>query len=601
MKQEIKKKIVKFTDLDAWQEAHKLVLVIYEITREFPKEELSGLSIQMRRVGTSITSNIAEGFSRGFLKEKIQFYSIAQGSVTELQNQLLIARDVGYIAKEKFEKIITQTVKVHKIINGLIKKSRSFLPNSSFLIPKSKGIITVYVLVFGAIFLILLGGLLGFILLQLRQSAQKVAWNQSFHIAEAGINYYRWCLNNEVTENCQTEKDYFDPAGNLIGHFSLEITSQENCGQIIQKRIVSTGWTNNFSDIKRKITTLYAKESVGKYSYLINDNLWVGSDHEIRGPFHSNGGIRFDGENQSIVTSARDSWLCTRSFGCNYLICPSDCIRENLACDCPGVFTTTNVSNPDLFDFPVSPFDFTGITVDLAQMKNIAQSSGIYLPPSNTINPQGKGYHLIFENDGRVEVRIITDLSQTFAYSLEEDWHYDYFTITNEYLYNTYIIPSACSVIFIEDNLWPEGVVKGKIAVASANLINPNLDTDVILERNFDYSVKDGSDGLILLGERNILIGPNSPNIMELRGIFIAQKGRFSRNHYPNNIREKLEIYGSIISNGRVGTKWVSGSQVVSGYLERESYFDRNLIYNPPVFTPNIGSDFKLVDWEEIR
>jgi len=114
----------------------------------------------------------------------------------------------------------------------------------------AKGIITTYVLVFGSIFLIMLAGLLGFMLLQLRQSAQKIAWNESLEIAEAGMNYYRWCLNNEVEANCQTQKDYYDSAGNLIGKFSLEITSAQNCGQTIQKKIVSTGWTNKFPNIK---------------------------------------------------------------------------------------------------------------------------------------------------------------------------------------------------------------------------------------------------------------------------------------------------------------------------------------------------------------
>ena len=229
-------------------------------------------------------------------------------------------------------------------------------------------------------------------------------------------------------------------------------------------------------------------------------------------------------------------------------------------------------------------------------MKNSAQANGVYLGPS----PSGKGYHIKFLDNGTFEAWVITNLSSTYAYSLEEGWHYDYFTITGEYLYNTYAIPSNCSAIFIEDNIWPEGVVKGKVAVASANLIEANKDTDIILLGDIDYSINDGSDGLTLTGERNVLIGPQSPNQMELRGIFIAQKGRFSRNHYPDNFREKLEIYGSIISNGRVGTKWTSGSQVVSGYQNRESYFDANLVYNPPIFTPFIDSDFMILNWEEI-
>jgi hypothetical protein len=470
--------------------------------------------------------------------------------------------------------------------------------NKLFLNNKASALI--YVLVFGFIFLILLGGLLGFILFQLRSSEQKLAYNTSFHIAEAGINYYRWCLNNGL-ENCLTDKDYADPQGQVIGHFNIEAITGSMCGQTTKIQIISTGWTNKFPDIKRKIRVLYGKESIATFSYLLNNNVWIGSDHIIRGPYHSNGGIRFDGANQSTVSSAVNNWSCTSSFGCNYPSCPLGCTPQNSSCICPGVFTSTQVSNPGLFDFPVASFDFVGVTVDLVKIKQAAQAYGVYLPPSNTINSNARGYHLKFKNNGTFEVWIITGLSPTYAYSIEEDWHYDYFTITNEYYYNTYNIPPSCSAIFVEDNIWPEGIVKGKTTLASANLINPNLDTDVILQGSIDYSILDGSDGLLLIGERNILIGPNSPDQMKLRGIFVAQKGRFSRNHYPNNIRNSLNIFGSIISNGRVGTQWTSGSQIVSGYRNRESYFDSNLIYDAPVFTPSLVSDFKLIQWEEIK
>lgn len=118
-------KIKSFTDLNAWQEGHKLVIEIYQITKIFPKEELFGLTNQIKRAAVSITSNIAEGFSRQSLKEKAQFYSIARGSVTEIQNQLLIAKDVKYFTTDKFNKIAGQTVVVHKLINGLIKYLKS--------------------------------------------------------------------------------------------------------------------------------------------------------------------------------------------------------------------------------------------------------------------------------------------------------------------------------------------------------------------------------------------------------------------------------------------------------------------------------------------
>lgn len=116
-----------FTDLDAWKEGHTLVLMVYQFTKLFPRDELFGLTSQIRRCAVSITSNIAEGFSRNSWKEKVQFYAIALGSVTELQNQLLIARDVGYIERKIFTEVAEQTVKVNKILNGLIKASKRFI------------------------------------------------------------------------------------------------------------------------------------------------------------------------------------------------------------------------------------------------------------------------------------------------------------------------------------------------------------------------------------------------------------------------------------------------------------------------------------------
>lgn len=116
-------KIKSFTDLDAWKQAHQLVLLIYTATKNFPKTENYSLIDQMRRSAISISSNIAEGFSRQSKKEKRQFYFTAKGSLTELQNQLLVARDVNYLLKHDFQLITQQTVRVHKLINGLIKSA----------------------------------------------------------------------------------------------------------------------------------------------------------------------------------------------------------------------------------------------------------------------------------------------------------------------------------------------------------------------------------------------------------------------------------------------------------------------------------------------
>ena len=118
-------KITSFTKLIAWQKGHQLVLEIYKITEKFPRQEMFGLISQIRRAAVSVTSNIAEGFSRISYKEKIRFYSMSLGSLTEIQNQLLVAKDIGYISLDNFNNLASQTVEISKIINGLIKASRN--------------------------------------------------------------------------------------------------------------------------------------------------------------------------------------------------------------------------------------------------------------------------------------------------------------------------------------------------------------------------------------------------------------------------------------------------------------------------------------------
>src|SRR3989344_9442553 len=107
-------KIITFTDLNTWKEGHKLVIMIYRVTEKFPSKERFSLVDQIRRAVVSITSNIAEGFSRQGIKEKIQFYLMAKGSLTEVQNQLYVAKDVGYLNNNDFDLIMNQTVVVNK-------------------------------------------------------------------------------------------------------------------------------------------------------------------------------------------------------------------------------------------------------------------------------------------------------------------------------------------------------------------------------------------------------------------------------------------------------------------------------------------------------
>lgn len=116
-------KIYNFTDLNCWKEAHRLAILIYKATQSFPKDERFSLIDQIRRSAVSVTSNIAEGFGRNTAKDKSQFYAIARGSIYELESQLLIARDLGYLRVNDFDDFKAILTSTGKMLSGLIKSA----------------------------------------------------------------------------------------------------------------------------------------------------------------------------------------------------------------------------------------------------------------------------------------------------------------------------------------------------------------------------------------------------------------------------------------------------------------------------------------------
>ncbi len=115
-------KIDRFEQLEVWQEAHKLVLSVYRVTKEFPGEEKFGMVTQMRRAAVSIPANIAEGFKRYGLQDKIRFYNTAEGSLEELKYFFILSRDLEYVASNG--DLMSQAETVGRLLNGLISSTK---------------------------------------------------------------------------------------------------------------------------------------------------------------------------------------------------------------------------------------------------------------------------------------------------------------------------------------------------------------------------------------------------------------------------------------------------------------------------------------------
>lgn len=477
---------------------------------------------------------------------------------------------------------------------------------TQILQPQSLGYLLVLVLVFGSIFFLITASFFGYVVTQGKVIDQKVELQRALDIAEAGMNYYKWYLAhypNDTTNGTggvgPYVHTYIDPEGAAIGEFSLQVASTTYCGDVSSIEVSSTGHTYSDPTIERTITARYARPSVAEYAYIINSNVWAGADRVIVGPYHSNGGIRMDGTNNSTVTSGQASWTCTNSYGCT-----PDSVRD-------GVFTSTANANPALFSFPSAPINFAGLSVDLAQMQDRAQNAGgIYLPPSGAY-----GYRVRFNSGGTITVYRVTNTTQYWGYTTEDSWQQERHVMSATTLVGSYPISASCPLIFVQDKVWLEGDVNQKVTIAAADVGSIAINPQIILNDNINYTST--SSGLLAIAEQDVLVGLSVPTDMALNGIFVAQNGRFGRNHYcqscsvsgnsrglpssldPYVIRSSLTINGTIVSYGREGTKWTSAGVHTSGFANRSNAYDRDLVSNPPPLVPKTSDVYVVTDWKD--
>jgi len=466
------------------------------------------------------------------------------------------------------------------------------------------GAILTLVLIFSAVFLLSLSGVIGFVLTQYKHSQRRVARLQALEIAEAGLNYYRWILAHDP-ENYKTTtslvKDYYDPAGGLIGKFELNIIPPTGCVPAV--RISSTGWTTDFPNLKRTVKIRYAQPALAKYAFLTNSNVWFGDTESLKGPFHSNGGIRMDGDQNALSTSAKETYICGAEHGCTQATCSSPCQWTVNGCECPGIWGQGSGQSRGLWLYPVPAIDFAGITRDLAQLKDLAQTSGIYLPQL------GLGYHIIFQGD-KIDIYRVTQLENPVWGFDGEKWVRESNDIKNETAYQLDVpLPDDCAPIFVEDNVWVDGVIDGRATLVAARLPDSSSNNaKIIINGNITYATDDSVLGLI--GQKDILIPLKSPDDLTIQAALLAQKGHVFRYYYPYwpwepyrtyAIRNRIQVYGSIITNTIWTFSWVNNlNQIVSGYQTTETSYDSNLTYNPPPYFPTAGQP-EVMGWEEVE
>lgn len=443
------------------------------------------------------------------------------------------------------------------------------------------GNILLAAVVFGFIsFTLIVAGVSSYAINENRASGRKHGREMAFQIAEAGINYYRWHLAHNKTDYQDGTgqsgpyiHEYKDKEGNIIGHYSLDITVPASGSTVVT--VISTGWLDSQPESRRKIKARIGFPSLADYAFLTNGDIWIGDNEEVHGKMHANGGIRFDGTGDAPITSAVPTYLCKEHLGCG-----------NIAK--PGIWGDGTPQS--YWQFPVPAKDFQAVTAKLAEIKVGAQNGGIYLTSSGK-----QGWRLQFLASGKIN---ISKVNTTNCYKGQDvnDTKYVWYCVDAKTYGPTseYDVP-ANGYVYVEDMVWVDGTINGRVTVGTA------AGKSIIINGNLLYTAKDGNHVLGLIAEQDILVPHNSLDNLEVDAAVLAQNGSAQRYYYPGDMKDSLTIYGSIISNGLWTWSWVSGGgSIVSGYRNTISTYDANLTYGPPPAFP-VGSEYHLISWEEIK
>ena len=364
-----------------------------------------------------------------------------------------------------------------------------------------------------------------------------------------------------------------------MGKFSLTITPPDAGSSIVT--IESVGWTDKYPKMKRTITAQYGQPSFATYSFLQNSSSWYGSGITVNGPVHSNNGIRMDGTNLSLVTSAKETYTCGSETGCS----PPQ--------QKPGVWGSGG--DQDLWQFPVPPIDFDTVSFDFVDMRNQAQEEGLYLAASGS-----RGYHIVF-NASDFDVYRVTSTGYYRGYAVDDGCQRRYQRINNEVLIGTYNL-SEIPILFAEDHLWVEGEIDGRITVVAARFPIDSNAMNVWIPNNITYTVRDESHALGLLAQNDIYYTKDIPNEFFIDAALMAQKGKIIRHGYfwwcggsSGAVKDKLTIYGAITSNEK--SYW-NFCCPFSGFNEREITYAPDLLYFPPPHFPTSG-EYEFISWKE--
>ena len=449
-----------------------------------------------------------------------------------------------------------------------------------------EGILLVYVLIFGGVITIMIAsGLTSYALFEHRASRHVENRDIAFHIAEAGIDYYRWHLAHSPNdyqdgtgEAGPYVHDFEDKDGNVIGQFSLDITPPDEWGSVVTIR--STGYTTERPDITRTVQVRLGYPSIANFALLSNTSMIFSPTTYVSGGVMSNVGIEFNGTTNAPVQSANETYNT-----------PSSGVQ-------PGVWGSGGPSA--FFDFPVPAQDFGAISVDLAAIQQGAIDNGLHLGISNYY-----GWMLDFQSNGTIDIYEVS--SECAIYTYWYTWDYNDVCGTTTWSPLQTVTMPANGLIFSDDKLWVRGNVSGRVTIAAGRFPeSPSTYQSVIIMDNLAAVNPNGGDVVGIIAQGNIIVPYYVPDTMTINAAAISQFGSLSRPPYVdpwwcscgnNQLRSTLNFSGAQISYS--GGGWKYGNPVITGFVTTNHTYDNNLRLNPPPGFP-VGTTYEILSWEEL-
>jgi hypothetical protein len=494
--------------------------------------------------------------------------------------------------------------------------------NKKFISTKFSSSAIAYGLVIVAISTILLTSVFQFVSSQIKYASYVEVKENTFHIAESGIYFYRWYLAHQIEGKNQTEienfwsgsplgvgnpyvKDFLNSSGEKIGETEISINFPTGNHNIVE--ILSTGRTLKKPEITRTIKSTLRRSIWSDFAVISDAPICFDHYWTINGKIMGNNGVHFDGTANNLVMAGVNSYNDTNP-------------RHSVYNGKTGVWTSS-ASPSSVFragtKYPVPKKDFTGVAAAFQTMKTEAQKPGGATLNSCTstgcyFDNSGEGRHMILKNNGTFDICIVDSYWTNNGTSHHYPKKYKKWSssqtcndCSGDCLRN-FNIPNT-GVIFVDDNIWLQGKISNKwISIAAASISDPDNNANIFVVDDIAYTNFNGNDVMGILAEGDIEILKNTPNDLEIDGALLAQNGAVTKPEYNANCcgsgcannKNYLDIYGCVITKNGLEFDWHKDS-CPNLDLARTITYDSNLYnYSPPFFP---ADSFYYVDyWNEL-